>query len=74
MSTADTHYYEAAVAAEGAEFQGIQFGPRGALILFADPKLGSTLAVSESEFSQEAVAHRLEESRRAFNHLASKGC
>jgi hypothetical protein len=67
MFTTDTHYYEAVVAAEGAEFRGIQFGPRGALILFADPNLGSTLAVSEAEFSREAVAHRLEDSRRAFN-------
>lgn len=73
MFTADTRYYESAVAAEGAEFQGIQLCPRGALILFADPKLRSTLAISESEFSREAVAQRLKDSRRAFNHLASEG-
>jgi hypothetical protein len=67
LPATDTRYYEAALAAEGAEFRGIQSGPRGALILFADPKLGSTLAVAESEFSPEAVSHRLEDSRRAFN-------
>jgi hypothetical protein len=63
----DIHYYEATITAQGGEFRGIQFGPRSTLILFADPRLGSTLAVAESEFSPEAVSRRLQDCRRAFH-------
>jgi hypothetical protein len=53
--------YADIIDAAGAEFQGVQDGPRGALILFADPISRSTLAVAASEFTLEAVLHRLEE-------------
>jgi hypothetical protein len=59
--------YRSIIAAQGAEFRGVQPGPPETLILFADPRLGRTLAVAESEFSSEAVSNRLEESRRAFD-------
>ena len=73
VSPTDSHYYELALAAEGAEFIGIQLGgSRESLILFADPKIGSTLALSESDFSREAVADRLEDSRYAFEHPVAK--
>jgi len=55
--------YAEIIDAAGAEFQGIQNGPRGALILFADPNSRSTLAVAESDFTLEAVVHKLEEIR-----------
>jgi hypothetical protein len=63
----NTPNYAAVIAKQGAEFRGVQFGPRGTLILFADPRSRSTLAVAESEFSPEAVSQRLQESRRAFD-------
>jgi len=59
--------YAAVIRRQGAEFRGIQFGPRGALILFADPKSRTTLAVSELEFCPQTVSRRLQESRRAFD-------
>jgi hypothetical protein len=59
--------YRSILAAQGAEFRGVQPGPRETLILFADPRSGSTLAVAESEFTPEAVSNRLEECRRAFD-------
>jgi hypothetical protein len=59
--------YRSIIAAQGAEFRGVQPGPPETLILFADPRLGRTLAVAESEFSSEVVSNRLEESRRAFD-------
>jgi hypothetical protein len=62
----DILYYESVIAAQGAEFRGIQTGPRGDLILFADPQLRSTLAVAEVEFSPRAVSCKLEESRHSF--------
>jgi len=62
----DLHYYETVVEQQGAEFQGIQMGPKGALILFADPKLRTTLAIAEPEFSPEAVSRRLQDSRHTF--------
>jgi hypothetical protein len=43
--------YRSILAALGAEFRGVQPGPRETLILFADPRSGSTLAVAESEFT-----------------------
>jgi hypothetical protein len=61
------HNYRSILAEHGAEFRGVQEGPRGNLILFADPRLGSTWAVAESEFTDEAVSRRLEEGRRAFD-------
>ena len=42
--------YEEILAEHGAEFHGIQQGPRETLILFADPELRTTLAVPESDF------------------------
>ena len=62
----DVSYYQQVIAELGAEFRGMQQGPRQRLILFADPELRSTLAVAEQEFSPEAVSRRLEESQRAF--------
>ena len=59
--------YEALLAEHGAEFRGIQQGPRGSLVLFADPELRTTLAVPESEFSSQTVSQRLHESRSAFH-------
>jgi hypothetical protein len=59
--------YEAILAEHGAEFRGIQQGPRETLILFADPELRTTLAVPESDFSSQSVSQRLQESRSAFH-------
>ena len=58
-------HYEAILAEHGAEFRGIQQGPRESLVLFADPKLRTTLTVPESEFSSQTVSQRLEDSLRA---------
>ena len=69
--------YAAIISAQGAEFRGIQLGPRGTLILFADPALKSTLALPESEFSPEAVSRRLQENRRSFDlegHIQKSLC
>ena len=60
-------HYEAILAEHGAEFRGIQQGPRESLVLFADPEFRTTLAVPESEFSSQTVAQRLLESRRAYD-------
>jgi len=62
----DTAHYEAILAEHGAEFRGIQSGPDETLILFADPNLRTTLAVTESEFSSQTISQRLEETRRAY--------
>ena len=62
-----TAHYETILAEHGAEFRGIQQGPRGSLVLFADPALRTTLAVPESEFSSQSVSQRLQESRGAFH-------
>jgi hypothetical protein len=62
----DVLYYQQVIAELGAEFRGMQQGPREMLILFADPELRSTLAVTEHDFSPEVVSRRLEESQRAF--------
>jgi hypothetical protein len=43
----DVLYYQQVIAELGAEFRGIQQGPRETLILFADPELRSTLAVTD---------------------------
>jgi hypothetical protein len=60
--------YAAVVQAEGADFLGVEFGPHGAVILFADPQSRrSTLALPESEFSPQAVSRCLQESRRAYD-------
>ena len=58
--------YAAVIRAQGAEFCGVQLGPRGALVLFADPESRTTLAVFQSEFSPQTVSQRLQESRSAF--------
>jgi hypothetical protein len=55
-------HYEALLAEHGAEFRGIQQGPRETLILFADPEFRTTLTVPESEFSFQTVSERLHES------------
>jgi hypothetical protein len=65
MQSDSAIYYAHVLGALGAEFQGIQHGPRGALILFADPHSRSTLAVAQSEFTAEAVMQRIYESRAA---------
>lgn len=73
----DTNGYAAVLSAQGAEFRGIQAGPHGALILFADPNLKSTLALPASEFCPEAVSRRLQENRRAFDlegHIQKSLC
>ena len=67
MDENNSAHYEAILAEYGAEFRGIQQGPRESLILFADPELRTTLAVPESEFSSQTVSQRLQESRSAFN-------
>jgi hypothetical protein len=59
--------YAAIIQALGAEFRGVELGPSGALILFADPLTRSTLAVLAIDFSAQAVSSKLEESRRAFD-------
>jgi hypothetical protein len=59
-------YYAAVLSAQGAEFRGIQPGPRGTLILFTDANSKSTLALPASEFSPETVSRRLQENRSAF--------
>jgi hypothetical protein len=63
---ATSAHYEAILAEHGAEFRGIQQGPRESLTLFADPELRTTLAVTKSDFSSQTVSRRLEESRRAY--------
>jgi hypothetical protein len=63
---ASEHEYESIIAAQGAEFRGVESGPQQTLILFADPRLGKTLTLAESEFCPEAVTNLLEESRRAL--------
>jgi hypothetical protein len=60
-------YYAAVLSAQGAEFRGVQLGPRGTLILFGDSYSRSTLALPASEFSPEAVSRRLQENRSAFD-------
>ena len=73
----DPSSYASIISAQGAEFRGIQLGPRGALILFADPAFKTTLALPESEFSPEAVSHRLRENRHAFDlegHIQKSLC
>jgi hypothetical protein len=66
----DVLYYQQVITELGAEFRGMQQGPRETLVLFADPELRSTLAVTEEEFSPELVSRRLQESKRAFrSHL-----
>ena len=55
-------HYEAILAEHGAEFRGIQQGPRETLILFVDREFRTTLAVPESEFSSQTVSQRLQES------------
>ena len=52
------------IAAQGAEFTGLQDGPRGTLVLFMDATTRTTLALPWLEVSAEAIARRLEESRR----------
>ncbi len=64
---ANSAHYEAVLAEQGAEFRGIQQGPCGTLILFADPEFRTTLAVPESEFSPQTISKRLQESRSALN-------
>jgi hypothetical protein len=64
---ANSEHYAAVLAEQGAEFRGIQEGPRELLILFADRELRTTLAVPESEFSSEEVSRRLQESRSAYD-------
>ena len=64
-------YYADVLAALGAEFQGIQHAPRGALILFRDPHLGSTLAVAQSEFTFEVAMRRLFENRTVPRMLST---
>jgi hypothetical protein len=59
-------HYEAILAEHGAEFRGLQSGPGGTLILFADLKFRTTLAITESEFSSQTISQRLEETRRAY--------
>jgi hypothetical protein len=63
----DSRHYIAVLAEHGAEFCGIQEGPRESLILFADPELRTTLAVPESEFSSEEVSRRLQKIRSAYD-------
>jgi hypothetical protein len=63
---ANSAHYEAILAEQGAEFRGVQPGPRETLILFADPAFRTTLAIRESEFSSDTVSQRLKESRKAF--------
>lgn len=58
--------YKAIVESVGAEFVGIQYGPEGSLVLFADPQFRSTLAVPEESFSVERIARRIQESRAQF--------
>jgi hypothetical protein len=60
--------YEEILAEHGAEFRGIQQGPRETLILFADPELRMTLAVPESDFSSQSVSQRLQ---KAVVHTTS---
>jgi hypothetical protein len=67
MDENNSAHYEAILAEHGAEFRGIQQGPRESLVLFADPELRTTLAVPESEFSSQTVSRRLQESRSAFH-------
>jgi hypothetical protein len=52
------------IAAQGAEFAGLQECPGGHLVLFLDPITRTTLALPECELSVEAVARRLQESRK----------
>jgi hypothetical protein len=61
-------HYEAILAEHGAEFRGIQQGPRETLILFADPEFRTTLAVPESEFSSQTVR---DGSKKAAVHSTS---
>jgi len=58
--------YKVIVESVGAEFVGIQYGPNGSLVLFADPQFRSTLAVPEESFSVERIARRIQESRAQF--------
>ncbi|HTW22649.1 MAG TPA: hypothetical protein VMD78_03565 [Candidatus Baltobacteraceae bacterium] len=58
--------YKAIFESLGAEFVGIQCGPKGSLVLFADPQVRSTLAVPEEFFSVERITRRIQESRAQF--------
>ena len=55
---------EEVLRANGAEFQGYIAACGRTLVLFSDPVSGTTLALETAEFSTDAVAARLEESRR----------
>jgi hypothetical protein len=66
MSDKERDYAEV-IRSLGAEYVGIQFGPRGALVLFNDPASWTTLAVDELDFSPQAVSQRLQKSRQAFD-------
>jgi len=54
------------IAAQGAEFRGLQNTPRGALVMFTDAVTRTTLALLESEFCAETVSLRLQQSRDLF--------
>jgi hypothetical protein len=74
---ANSAHYEAILAEHGAEFRGIQQGPRGTLILFADLEFRTTLALLESEFSPQTISERLQESRSAYDldsHIQKSLC
>jgi hypothetical protein len=68
----DTLQIAAVVVRAGAEFIGIQRLPEGNLILFTDRQYRNTLAVTEREFSPEAVSVRLRENRRRFTNPQSR--
>ena len=58
--------YKIAIESVGGKFVGLQTGPKGSLVLFADPESLSTLAIPEESFSAEHIARRLAESRSEF--------
>jgi hypothetical protein len=62
----DENIYATVLAEHGAEFCGIQEGPRETLVLFSDPAYRTTLAVPESEFSASVVRSKLEQNRAKY--------
>lgn len=54
------------IAAQGAEFIGLQQTPRGVLVMFTDLLTRTTLALPETEITAELLSRRLRESRDRY--------
>ena len=54
------------IAAQGANFIGLQESPRGVLVMFSDPLTSTTLALLETEITAETLSRRLRKSRERY--------